>query len=182
MNRNGGLLFLGGLILGMLAWASLPPRVSTAEPGGTGPTSLLGKFLPDIRLLTMGDSVVQLKGMLGRQASLVVVLDEKDCLGCGDFGTELKILARELPHLQQVVIGEGADTALLKSYFRQVRLSAFLDRRSQLVSSGLIKTPLVAVVDQGGRILFADERPGSEGQLFSVSRLLPRLTAILEGS
>ncbi len=147
-----------------------------------GPRSSLAKFMPDQPLISVDGDSVSLASILRRSPSLLVVLSEDDCLGCGDFGTELRILSREFPGLQQVVIGVGSDTALLRNYFRQTRTKGYLDLNSSLIRGGAVPTPFVSVVDTAGRVLFTDTRPGSDARFFPISQLLPLLDSVIDGS
>ena len=155
--------------------SSDPPRVDVEGTFG----SLLGKVLPDVQLATPGGDVVSLQDVWKEGPSVVVLVDEKDCLGCGDYGTEMKILKRELPALRRVVVGIGRDTALFHAYFRENRLEGLLDPESKLLGNDLIRTPLICVLDARGRVLFLDDRSGPEGKGFPISRVLMTLDSAM---
>lgn len=166
---------LGFAVAEVLGAARKTPPIERPLPG-----ALTGTFIPDVQLVDMDGNTTRLLDRIQGSPSLLVVLDEEACLGCGDYGTEIRILNRELPHLKTVLIGTGPDTTVFLEYFRRNRIEGLLDPGMNLGNQvGLGHTPLVAVVDPTGRVLFVDPRGGPQSQTFPMSHVLPELTHVL---
>jgi hypothetical protein len=143
-----------------------------------GEALILGRVLPDVVLMTPEGVPESLSRVLRTRPSLIAIVTQEDCLGCGEYGLELRIIAREVPSLTPLLIGIGQDTALFRAYLRENRIQGLLDPGSEL---GALPTPLVVVVDTTGRVLFVDDRSGPAGKSFPVSQVLLSLRTLFAG-
>lgn len=133
---------------------------------------LIGSRLPLVTLITNSGQATATTDLVKGHA-LVVVMRGADCLSCGNLPLEARILKNRYPHLQTVFIGSGRDTSELNRFFKIQRLPYYRDYDESFVRAyGLVSTPVLMLVGDSQRILFADIRPGSMSSQFPISRVV----------
>lgn len=163
--------------------------VSSARGAEAAPaerTALLpGTPIPDVLLLSLDGDTVHLDAVRGRRPTLLMVVDRQDCLGCGNYPLEMRVLDSALPHLRTALILVGPDTAYFARYARvnRIRVRTLLDPdRDVLRALELTATPALILADTAGRVLLTDHRDGPSASGFPISRLLPTLARTLTPS
>lgn len=154
------------------------PGSGSNEP----PVEVLGRRLPDFVLQSAAGPEFRLSHHLTEGPLVLMLVGVEDCLSCGDYVKELRIIKREVPSLRGFVVGVGRDTAFFAAYFRQQRFTAhgLFDTDSLLPTAlGRRRTPVTIVLDTTRTVIFVDTRLAAEASALPISRLLSGLGSSL---
>lgn len=174
-------LIIVALTIGWVVGPAMSATRSAVEP----PPILLGTPIPTVALLSMNGDAVELEAVRAGTATLFLVVDREDCLGCGNYPLEMRVLGSALPHLNTVLVLVGPDTAYFSDYAVRNRIAArtLLDPERKLLRAlRLNTTPALILTDASGRILLTDHRDGPTASAFPISRLLPALAQTVTAS
>jgi peroxiredoxin len=172
-----------GLVLGLSA-AVLARRPS---PNDSPPVNNpLGDVLPAVQLKRADGTPVSLADRLAGRPALLFVTSLAECRSCSNLPIELRVLKREAPQLETVLVGSGASAAEFRAQFEKMGVlpsDPIVDEHDVLLTRlGLGKTTLVLLADSAGRILFVDSRTPPDRAAFPIGRVIHDLTAALQPS
>lgn len=170
-----------GLVLGLSA-AVLWKR--PAAPNASQPVNNpLGDVLPAVQLKHADGTPVSLADRLRGRPALLFVSNLAECRSCSNLPIELRVLRREAPQLETVLIGSGASAEEFRVQFEKMGVAQsepLVDEHDVLLTRlGLGKTTLVLLADSAGRILFVDSRTAPDRAAFPIGRVIHDLTAAL---
>lgn len=169
-------LLATGAAVGALAMRRPPAPIERAH------RSALADTLPAVSLRTLHGETVALRERLGGRPALLYVFGVQECLGCSNLPLEMKIVAREAPGVQVLLVGSGASVATFLDPITRMGLAstALIDEDRQLLRGLAVRSePLVLLVDGSGRILLVDDRSASHAAQYPMGRLLRDLRATL---
>lgn len=125
---------------------------------------------------------VNLHDRLRGRAALIYVVNEAECASCSNLPLEFRIIKKETPGVEPLLIGSGASPKAFAAYLDRMDLaaSAMIDEpRSLLRALGLSSEPVAILVDSAGRVLFVDLRSTSKAAQFPMGRVLHDLAAVI---
>jgi peroxiredoxin len=161
--------------LGATAAVSAMAITGWTRPATIAERSILGDSLPAVRLQKVDGSWQELHERLGGKPAIIYLYSPAECMGCSDVPMEFRVLRREFPAMQPLLIGISAPASRYATPFRDMRLDgdALVDENNTLLKAlGVKSEPLVIVVSASGRILFTDTRATRRSSRYPLSRVL----------
>lgn len=147
------------------------------------PSRLIGQSIGHLELATGDSESVQIVDYLGEQLGFVYVATSEDCLGCGDYANELKLLKRYFPSSRTVLLGVGDNMSDLQGYVGRHRIEGLFDVNGALANSlGGARTPLFFMLSSTGTILYVDSRTGPQSSSQPISELVRTVRDLLVDS
>lgn len=139
-------------------------------------SSLIGLHLPSIEVFNADGASETLQATLAGRPAFIYIVTGRDCLLCGSYGDELRILAREYPGHVALLVGVGDDHLDTAHYARRHRVDAVFDPPAALLSSlRITETPLFLALDREARILLTDSREGPASTRQPISHIITTL-------
>lgn len=171
-----------GLRIGAGAVAVMVATGSCADAGAKATPVLVGRRVPEISLAIGAAPVRSLRETLQGKPALITIIGVDDCLGCGQYATEVLVARNRFPGLTLLVVASGPDQAALRHYVHANHLdeyAAFDSTRAVVTALGRQHEPLTMLVGLDGTILFADSRIGFDRSAYPPARLLGDLVTAL---
>lgn len=173
--------------MAMIQWAA--PAVALAI-GFSGAVALVGKqgpsrserlampladTMPWLDLVTIDGARVNLHDRIRGRPTAVYVVNTEECASCSNLPLEGRIIGKEFPQLQTIVIGSGSSPDAFARYFSQMglRSSSLVDPGRALIHAlGFAAEPLALLIDSSGRIVLVDSRATSKAAQYPLGRVL----------
>lgn len=163
-----------------LAWAVVA-GANWSRPETMRDRNPLGDSLPSLTLQTPDGRLQSLRERLGHRPAVIYVFNQAECLGCSDLPLEFRVIRREMPDVQPLLIGSGAGPAAFSGALHDMHLedAALIDeKRSLLKALGVSSEPLVILVGPTGRILLVDSRNTSRAARFPMGQVIHDLRSL----
>jgi peroxiredoxin len=177
-------LSLLGIVVGLLATTAL---AAAARSRGDDSTfrNPIGDTLPSLILRLPNGQSQSLRERLGHKPALLYIFNKAECLGCSDLALEFRVIRREAPGVEPLLIGSGSSPADFARALSDIHLegSALIDEHRSLLAALRVKAePLVLLVNANGRILVVDNRNTSRAALHPMGEILHELKASLSAT
>lgn len=151
----------------------------------TRPFTRLADTLPSLDLQDPRGQTISLRSRTSGHFTLLYVVNQAECASCANFAEEFRIIRRQTPRIEPLLIASGAPPAQFASLLSQMQVTeqALVDQhRALLAWLHLSSEPAAVLVDSSGRVLFVDVRSTSRAAQFPMSRLLHDLGGAAEGA
>ncbi|MGH7619774.1 MAG: TlpA family protein disulfide reductase [Gemmatimonadaceae bacterium] len=174
--------------LGTLVVASAVAAAGTAAVRASAPRSVqrapsaVGDTLPWLTMRTPAGNAVSLHDRIHGHPVLIYVVNEAECASCSNLPLEFRILRREAPGVEALLVGSGSSPTSFTPLLERMDLasSALIDESQGLLRAlRLSAEPVTVLIDSSGRVLFEDLRSTSKAAQFPMGRVLHDLTAVL---
>jgi hypothetical protein len=174
LKRILDLVLVAALTAGIVFWAG--GRRQEGEPPAR--PNILGKPLPELIVKTINGDPVRLSGRLGKHASLIYLMSPVECASCSNLPLEFKIVRRDLPYIQPLLIGSGAPPEAFRAALGSSPLlaEALVDEHRELLRA--FRVSAEPLVDSTGRILLVDVRSTSAAAQFPMGTVLYNLATV----
>src|SRR5688500_16038508 len=169
------LLLIGAIVTAGVVGVLAGQRFTSTKTSVTTSPAWVGSRLPDLDLRRLDGTKVRLQELLRNGPTLMYVMSLAECTACSSLPTELRIVRRQTPRLQAVLIGSGASPERSRALLACMELDdvALIDEsQSVLQGLGLDRSPVVVLADSSGRILLLDTRDVSRASQYPMSRIL----------
>jgi peroxiredoxin len=168
--------------LGSVLGTGTVTAVRAMRPTPAASRSPLGDTLPALTLTTLDGRAVSLRDRVGHRPALIYLFTSAECTGCTDLPLEFRVVRREFPGIEPLLIGSGGPPAAFATSLHDWHLesSALIDaNRSILAALRVSSEPLVLLTDSTGRILLVDTRSTSRAAHFPMGEILHGLRAAM---
>lgn len=135
--------------------------------------SPLGDTIPWVRLQATDGRWQSLHDRLGGRPAIIYVYDPAECIGCSDLPMEFRVIKNEVPTIQPLLIGTGANVSTFAQPLRDLHLdgAALIDEHNVLLKALKVRAePLALIVGANGRILFVDTRITSRSSRYPMGQ------------
>lgn len=154
----------------------LPPR---SDVDRSHPQALQ---LPSVSLETVDNRVMRLDSIVSGRPSVVLIASAVDCLGCSNYGPELRSIRESFPHILSILVVSGRRQAVLvRRYLRANGLAqsgGYMDTHDALLRS-LGRAPLALLVDRHGRVVHIERGPSRAATPWPLAQTLRALSCVL---
>src|SRR4051794_33684432 len=182
MSSRQSLFAVAFIALGSVLAAGGATVVRAMRPAPMLSRSPLGDTLPALTLTSPDGRPVSLRERIGHHAALIYVFTSAECTGCTDLPLEFRVVRRELPGVEPLLIGSGGPPSAFAGSLHDWHLesSALIDTdRSLLAALRVSAEPLVILTDSTGRILLVDTRSTSRAAHFPMGEILHGLRTVM---